>query len=223
MPVSQIRPIQTLAAMLVVAAVAGPPGAAAQSEEQTHSGPLYEELARMDSVLFEAAFVTCDAEKFRSLFMEDAEFYHDIAGATVGEEVRTLNECPRERGVQRVVVPGSLEVYPMRGYGAIQMGVHRFVEAGAPTSTIARFVHLWRQQDGEWRIARVLSFDHRPERRAVLAPGSSDHGEPGSESRTTKTGSVMRHTMATNRRMAITDIPRSAAAERSSPALWRAR
>jgi hypothetical protein len=158
---SRTHPIQILTALLVTAAVLAPSGAAAQPGDAARSGPLFEELARMDSVLFAAAFVTCDAETFRSLFTEDAEFYHDVTGATYGEEVRTLNGCPRERGVRRVLEPGSLEVYPMAGYGAIQMGVHRFVEAGASTSTLARFVHLWRQQDGEWRIARVLSFDHR--------------------------------------------------------------
>jgi hypothetical protein len=64
-----------------------------------------------------------------------------------------------------VLVQGSIEVYPMTGYGAIQMGEHRFVEAGAETSTIAKFVHLWRQENGLWRISRVLSFEHKPDTR----------------------------------------------------------
>jgi len=116
----------------------------------------------MDSILFDVAFVTCDAEKFRSLFTEDAEFYHDVVGASYGAEVWTLEGCPRDDGVQRVLVPGSLEVFPMADYGAIQMGEHRFIEDGAETSTIARFVHLWRREDDTWRIARVLSYDHQP-------------------------------------------------------------
>ena len=37
----------------------------AQSTERQTSGPLYDELARMDSLLVETAFVTCDAEAFR--------------------------------------------------------------------------------------------------------------------------------------------------------------
>ena len=49
----------------------------------------------------------------------------------------------------------------MKDYGAIQKGENRFVEEGTETSTLAKLVHLWRQQDGEWRIARVLSFDHK--------------------------------------------------------------
>lgn len=125
------------------------------------AGALFDELARMDARLFETAFVVCDATAFRALFTDNAEFYHDIAGPTYGKDVWTLKGCPRESGVQRVLVDGSLEVYPMKDYGAIQTGEHWFVEEGAQTSTLAKFVHLWRQQDGEWRIARVLSFDHQ--------------------------------------------------------------
>ena len=38
----------------------------------------------------------------------------------------------------------------------------RFDERGAATSTITRFVHVWHMSDGKWRLARVLSLDHRP-------------------------------------------------------------
>ncbi|MEX0914754.1 MAG: nuclear transport factor 2 family protein [Wenzhouxiangellaceae bacterium] len=133
-----------------------------QAEEAgTKSGALYDELARMDALVFETAFVTCDADRFRTLFTDDAEFYHDIAGPTFGEDVWTLKSCPGDNGVRRVLVPESLEVYPMQDYGAIQIGEHWFVEDGASTSTLAKFVHLWRFEDNQWRIARVLSFDHQ--------------------------------------------------------------
>ncbi len=124
------------------------------------SGPLFDELAEMDQIVFHTAFVECDAERFRSLFTEDAEFYHDKVGPTFGEEARTLNGCPRKAGVRRILVEDSLRVYPMAGYGAIQTGEHWFVEKGASTSTLAKFVTLWKRVDGEWKMARVLSFDH---------------------------------------------------------------
>lgn len=127
-----------------------------------HSGPLFDELARMDKELFDAAFVTCDQEKFHSLFTEDAEFYHDRTGAAYGEAVRTLKGCPRDDGVTRMLVPGSLEVYPINSYGAVQIGRHLFAREGEQGSEAAKFVHLWQKKDGAWRLARVLSFDHRP-------------------------------------------------------------
>lgn len=131
----------------------------AESDPYT-SGPLFDELAEMDRIVFHNAFVECDAEKFRSLFTEDAEFYHDKVGPMVGEKARTLNGCPKNDGVRRVLVEDSLRVYPMAGYGAIQTGEHWFVEAGASTSTLAKFVTLWQRVEGEWKMARVLSFDH---------------------------------------------------------------
>ena len=132
------------------------------AQDSVRSGQLYDELARMDRELFEVAFVTCSAEKFRALFTEDAEFYHDRTGASYGDAARTLKSCPRDNGVTRTLVPGSLEVYPMQGYGAVQIGRHIFARKGEPGSEAAKFVHLWKRDGGAWRLARVLSFDHRP-------------------------------------------------------------
>lgn len=130
------------------------------------SGPLFDELARMDRALFDASFVQCDADKANAIFAEDVEFYHDKDGLSSGEQVRENTRrltasCPGKQGVTRTVVPGSLRVYPIEGYGAAQVGVHRFDERGAATSTLARFVSVWRLQDKTWRLARVFSLDHR--------------------------------------------------------------
>jgi hypothetical protein len=38
---------------------------------------------------------------------------------------------------------------------------HGFIEAGATSSTVAKFGHLWQGVDGAWRLARMLSFDHQ--------------------------------------------------------------
>jgi hypothetical protein len=130
------------------------------------AGPLFDELARMDSAMFEASFVTCDAAKANAIFAEDVEFYHDKDGLSSGEQVRENTRrltasCPRKNGVTRTLVPGSLRVFPIEGYGAVQVGVHRFDERGAATSTLARFVSVWRMQDKTWRLARVFSLDHQ--------------------------------------------------------------
>jgi hypothetical protein len=135
------------------------------SVDGLRSGPLFKELARMDNMLFDASFVSCDAAKANAIFADDVEFYHDEAGFSAGEQVRENTRqltasCPGARGITRTIVPGSLRVYPIEGYGAVQVGIHRFDEHGAATSTLAQFVHLWRFQDGQWRLARVLSLDH---------------------------------------------------------------
>lgn len=143
------------------------------------SGELFDALAQMDRALFEASFDTCDATKANAIFADDVEFYHDQTGLAVGEQVRENTRrltaaCPGRRGVKRTLVPGSLRVFPIHRYGAVQIGVHRFDERGADTSTLARFVNLWRLQDGRWRLARVLSLDHR----AVPPLPSTPAGQP---------------------------------------------
>ena len=133
-----------------------------RAQETARSGPLYDELAGMDAALFDAAFSTCDAARFRAIFTDDAEFYHDRSGASFGEAVKVMKSCPRDNGVTRTLVPGSLEVYPLQGYGAVQIGRHVFARQGESGSEEAKFVHLWKREAGGWRLARVLSFDHRP-------------------------------------------------------------
>jgi Domain of unknown function (DUF4440) len=143
-----------------------PPPPPAESTDGLQSGELYDALAQMDRALFEASFEACDATKANAIFADDVEFYHDQTGLAVGEQVRENTRrltasCPRDRGIKRSLVPGSLRVYPIQGYGAVQIGMHRFDERGASTSTLARFVNVWRFQDGRWRLARILSLDHR--------------------------------------------------------------
>src|SRR5688572_19231452 len=132
--------------------------------------PAPEELARtiaaLDAAVFDA-FNRCDLETFGSYFAEDVEFYHDKGGVTLTrarlvESVRN-NICGK---VRRELVPGSSQVWPVPGYGAMQTGDHRFYELndGRPNepSGVAKFLHLWQQKAGAWRITRVLSYDHGP-------------------------------------------------------------
>jgi hypothetical protein len=154
-----LLPIARFCAAVSLLALAMP-GASAQ--EPSRQDRLDEELAQMDRELFDAAFVKCDQAKFSSLFTDDAEFYHDRTGATYGDDVKQLRSCPRDNGVTRTLVPGSLKVYPIKEFGAIQMGRHTFTREGEPGVEIAKFVHLWKLVEGKWRLARVMSFDHRP-------------------------------------------------------------
>ena len=161
--------LRTFLALTLFALVSGSSAAQTPSVPEgvdgLRSGKLFEELARMDSILFDASFVSCDAAKANAIFADDVEFYHDQDGLSVGEQVRENTRrltasCPRNHGVTRTLVPDTLRVYPIKGYGAVQVGVHRFDERGAATATLARFVSLWRFQDGRWRLARALSLDH---------------------------------------------------------------
>jgi ketosteroid isomerase-like protein len=118
-------------------------------------------ITALDAALFDA-YNHCDLQKFASFFADDVEFYHDQAGVTLGkaaltESVRT-NICGQ---TTRELI--SMHAFPMKGYGALETGVHRFHRPGHE-GTIpegeARFVHLWQFKDGTWKITRVISYDH---------------------------------------------------------------
>jgi hypothetical protein len=158
-----------LRAAIVVVCVLGVTGGPSCAQSHTGLPPtdeLYKTVAALDAAVF-GAFNSCDLEKFGSYFVEDVEFYHDNGGVTLGRpalvaSIKT-NICGKTR---RELVAGTLEVYPMKGYGAIEKGVHRFYDltSATPTQPVgeAQFVHLWQFKDGAWKITRVLSFDHHP-------------------------------------------------------------
>jgi hypothetical protein len=123
---------------------------------------------------FWAAYNACDVETQRRLFADDVEFYHDKGGATFGADALTdtirKNLCSASQSVRREAVEGTIRVFPMHRdgviYGAIVSGEHRFyVREGAEPETwtgIAKFTTLWLLKEGTWKMARVLSYDHRP-------------------------------------------------------------
>jgi Domain of unknown function (DUF4440) len=141
------------------------------SSKSTASRQLFYELAAKDNELFDTIFNKCNVERLGELITEDFEFYHDKSGqvAKSGKEfvdsIRTL--CERQsKGIdhraRRVLVRNSLVVYPLNNYGAVQMGVHRFYPLiKGKSNEVAKFTHLWKKENGAWRLARVLSYDHK--------------------------------------------------------------
>ena len=124
---------------------------------------LYKEIARMDSILFNA-FNTRDIVKFGSLFTNDLEFFHDKGGLTDYQYTMNFMKDVAENnnGLRRDLVKGSLEVYPIPGYGAMEIGAHTFchVENGKQDCGTFKFVQVWQKKDGEWKVSRVVSYGH---------------------------------------------------------------
>jgi len=124
---------------------------------------LFQILKAKDSLFFKVGFDQCKLNQLKELLSEDFEFYHDQGGIDPSKEafMETMRNGLCSTGInptRRVLVERSLEVYPLGDsgflYGAIQKGVHRFGE------TTAKFTHLWLLENGEWKLARVLSYDH---------------------------------------------------------------
>jgi ketosteroid isomerase-like protein len=130
------------------------------------STDLFNEIAHVDSALFNASN-TCDSVTYKKYFTDDLEFYHDIGGLTVGSksEFQSFREmCARGTLIRRELVKGSLEVYPIKNYGAVEIGIHRFFHTNKgqeekPSGTY-KFIHVWQKKDGQWKISRVISYGH---------------------------------------------------------------
>jgi len=123
--------------------------------------PLYTTIATLDSTVFDA-YNACDLNKFGAFFVPDVEFYHDHGGVTWTRQKVLDNTRKYICGkVRRELVEGTLEVYPIKGYGAVEIGEHRFCQTGTnQCEGLARFAMVWHQQGSAWRMTRVLSYDH---------------------------------------------------------------
>ena len=127
---------------------------------------LFQTVSALDTKLFDA-YNSCDLKTLGEMVSDDLEFYHDKTGLSVGKEVFLgsirNNICGK---VHRTLVPGTLEVYPLKGYGAVEIGVHRFTHPGIDDELgEAKFTHIWRNKDGMWKLTRVISYDHEPVRK----------------------------------------------------------
>jgi hypothetical protein len=161
----KLRTILKVTLFFASVAFQNPYTAMAQTNQNLSPQELTGKIAYMDSVLF-YAFNTCDVNMSKSLFAKDLEFYHDAGGLTnYAQNVNSiLQRCNRETKVRRELVKGSLEVFPIKDFGAIQIGSHRFyyTEKGHEEKLDGtfKFVHIWKNENGDWKISRVISYDH---------------------------------------------------------------
>ena len=167
--------IRAHAIRLTVAAILALSPAMASAED-TPPPSLAEEIGKLDQQFFDS-FNHCDqpqrfAEHARWLDPK-LEFYHDQGGVTWTAEdylkgVRE-NVCGK---FARELEPGTMKVYPLKDFGALSTGTHRFChfDTGRCEGE-AEFAIVWKQQDGKWTVTRVLSYGHRelPERPRPLA------------------------------------------------------
>jgi hypothetical protein len=159
---------RTYAKLIVVSALAlrASTASAQASRPAAPNDTLFQQIAAADSAFFDA-YNNCQMAKMESYFTRDVEFYHDQSGlshrAGVMDALRK-NICGK---VRRDPVPGTLEVSPLKGYGAVATGLHRFCDSRKHHTCVegnsgdAKFVTLWRKQNAKWRMSRVISYDHK--------------------------------------------------------------
>jgi len=128
------------------------------------SPELVAEILAMDKVLFDAANRQ-DLATMRTLFTKDLEWYQD--NDAVGDYAKTMQDFEGifnfDYKLTRTLIADTSEVHPIKDFGAVQIGKHQFCHndaQGNPDCGIFGFVHLWKQTNGQWQIARVISYGH---------------------------------------------------------------
>jgi hypothetical protein len=124
---------------------------------------LYDTIVRLDSLFF-AAYNTCSVnlDTYASFYADSLEFYHDAGGFSNSKQYTVdatkKNICGK---VTRELVKGSIEVYPIKDFGAVEMGLHMFHNNQEPPPKhpkISRFIVIWHHTDIGWKISRVISL-----------------------------------------------------------------
>lgn len=139
----------------------------APTTNQTEAA-LHKDILALDKAFFDA-FNACDLETWKRYLAEDIEFYQDNDDVTTSRAALERSfkaRCGTNNvsNLRRELLLETVEVHPIKGFGAVQLGTHRFwkVKAGEADQLMAtpKFVHLWRNKDGAWQITRVISYSH---------------------------------------------------------------
>lgn len=121
---------------------------------------LYETIVSMDKAFFDA-YNSCNLEKQTSIYSDSIEFFHDKGGLmTSKQEIIDATERNICGKVTRELIKGSIEVYPINNYGAVQIGFHKFYNNQEPDaiSIASKFITLWQNDKGHWKITKVISL-----------------------------------------------------------------
>lgn len=124
---------------------------------------LFNKVANLDSSLF-AAYNSKNIDLMKTYFTKDLEWYQDNGGLIDYEKVFSNFQSifNRDYDLKRNLIKESLEVHPIEGYGAIEIGKHQFkhIENGKLEIGTFKFVMIWKNDNGNWKISRVISYDH---------------------------------------------------------------
>ena len=171
----------TLVALPLCCAAADPPKTQAKPHAAVNlrAGParskeMFDAIAAKDKALFDIVFGSCDIAALKNLVADDFEFFHDKDGLSETSGAKFVDDiaqhCERiAKGVdfraRRELVKDSLAVYPLNNYGAVETGRHNFyaIEEGKPDrlTESAQFLQIWKNENGQWKLARVVSYDHQ--------------------------------------------------------------
>lgn len=124
---------------------------------------LYDTIVKLDSIFF-SLYNNCSTQlqAYANFYSDSIEFYHDKGGLNTSKkeivEATRKNICGK---VTRELVKGSVEVYPIANYGAIEMGLHMFhnnQEKEEGPAKVSKFIIIWQHTTDGWKITKVISL-----------------------------------------------------------------
>ena len=135
-------------------------GTAGMTAQVSADSDLYHTVLALDDSYF-TAYNECDMETQERLLSDDLEFYHDQGGlSTSKDEILTSIEANICGKVRRELVKESVEVHEIKDFGAVEIGLHKFYNNREPdaVSKPSRFITLWKQDNGSWKMYRIVSL-----------------------------------------------------------------
>ena len=130
---------------------------------ETAQTTLFNKIANLDSSLF-AAYNSKNLDLMKTYFTKDLEWYQDNGGLIDFEKVFSNFQSifNRDYDLKRNLIKESLEVHPIEDFGAIEIGKHQFkhIENGKLEIGTFKFLMIWKNDNGNWKISRVVSYDH---------------------------------------------------------------
>jgi ketosteroid isomerase-like protein len=129
-----------------------------QGNSQTED--LTQTIRKLDSAFFHA-YNNCDMAKQAEFYSDSLEFFHDRSGLETSKQKILADTKKYICGkVTRELVPGSLEVSPLPGYGAVELGSHMFHNNQEKNDKphASKFMIIWRNKEGKWTITKVISL-----------------------------------------------------------------
>ena len=121
---------------------------------------IYDVILAQDARLF-GAFNSCDLKTLGEMVSEDVQFFHDRDGLSTGRAVFVQgvreNVCGK---FTRSLEPGTVQVWSIPNYGAIEFGVHRFHHVDRSPDGVGKFMIVWKESNGRWVMTQSFSYAH---------------------------------------------------------------
>lgn len=128
--------------------------------QEVQDSELYTTIMNLDKTYFKA-YNECDMKTQKEFYDEDIEFYHDMGGLAT-DKTELLNSIEKNicNKVTRTLIEESVEVHSIKGFGAVQIGMHKFYNNQEPNaiSTPTKFIVIWKKTDSKWLMSRVISL-----------------------------------------------------------------